>query len=49
MYNEQSPEELPPFEEIKSEIILSLEQQKQQEAMNQLAQKLLSDADIEYL
>jgi parvulin-like peptidyl-prolyl isomerase len=49
MYSEQSSEELPAFEEIKSQIILSLEQQKQQEAINQLAQNLLVDADIEYL
>ncbi|HKL23375.1 MAG TPA: SurA N-terminal domain-containing protein [Candidatus Nanoarchaeia archaeon] len=49
MYSQQSTEDLPSFEEVKSQIILSLEQQKQQEAISQLAQKLLSNADIEYV
>ena len=48
-YKQQSPEEeFPPFEQLKSEIIALLEQQKQQEAASLLIEELKEKADIEY-
>ena len=48
-YKQQSPEaELPPFEQLKSEIMALLEQQKQQEATSLLIEELKEKADIEY-
>lgn len=48
-YKQQSPEaELPPFEQLKSQILALLEQQKQQEATSLLIEELKEKADIEY-
>ena len=48
-YKQESPEaELPPFEQLKSEIMALLEQQKQQEATSLLVEELKEKADIEY-
>lgn len=48
-YKQESPEaELPPFEQLKSEIMALLEQQKQQEATSLLIEELKEKADIEY-
>ena len=48
-YKQESPEaELPPFEQLKSEIMALLEQQKQQEATSLLIEELNEKADIEY-
>ena len=48
-YKQESPEaELPPFEQLKSEIMALLEQQKQQEAASLLIEELKEKADIEY-
>ncbi len=49
MNKEQSPEEIPPYEESKSQIISLLEQQKQQELISSLIQELRANAEIEYL
>ncbi len=50
MYKEQAPEEeLLPFEEVEQEIIMMLQQDKQQEAVNNLVHQLRLDADIEYV
>lgn len=43
---EQEP---PPFEEIESEIIMHLEQEKQQEVMFDLIDELMAEADVEYM
>lgn len=48
MYKEQSAEEVPPYEELKDQIIATLQQQKQQQAINALIQELRLDANIEY-
>jgi len=45
---QQSEEELPPYEEVESQIINYLQQQKQEEAIKSLVQELRKDADIEY-
>jgi len=42
-------QEPPPFEEIKSEIIMHLGKEKQQEAMFLLIEELIAEADIEYM
>jgi parvulin-like peptidyl-prolyl isomerase len=48
-YKQESPEaELPPFEQLKSEIMALLEQQKQQEATSLLIEELKEKADIKY-
>lgn len=48
-YKQQYPEaELPPFEQLKSEIMALLEQQKQQEATSLLIEELKEKADIKY-
>jgi len=48
-YKQESPEtELPPFEQLKSEIMALLEQQKRQEAISLLIEELKEKADIEY-
>lgn len=48
-YKQESPEaELPPFEQLKSEIMALLEQQKRQEATSLLIEELKEKADIEY-
>ncbi|MCK4843985.1 MAG: SurA N-terminal domain-containing protein [Dehalococcoidia bacterium] len=48
-YKQQSPEaELPPFEQLKSEIMALLEQEKRQEATSLLIEELKEKADIEY-
>jgi len=48
-YKQQSPEaELPPFEQLKSEIMAFLEQEKRQEATSLLIEELKEKADIEY-
>ncbi len=50
MYKAQSPEEeeLPSYEELEPQIMMTLEQQKQQEATNVFIQELLESAVIEY-
>jgi hypothetical protein len=48
MYKQQSSEEIPSYEELQPQIIATLEQQKQQEVVNSLVQKLKADADIKY-
>ena len=48
-YKQESPEaELPPFEQLKSEIMALLEQEKRQEAISLLIEELKEKADIEY-
>lgn len=48
-YKQESPEaELLPFEQLKSQIMALLEQQKQQEATSLLIEELKEKADIEY-
>jgi len=48
-YKQESPEaEHPPFEQLKSQIMALLEQQKQQEATSLLIEELKEKADIEY-
>lgn len=47
-YKQQYPEEeLPPFEEVEPQIVMQLEQQKQQEAMGPFIEELREKADIE--
>ncbi len=46
---QEGAEELPPLEEIESQIIASLKQQKQQQAINALIQELRAESEIEYL
>lgn len=48
MYKLESPEEVPPYEELEPQIVMTLEQQKQQEAINVFIQELLTTAVIEY-
>ncbi|MFW5865616.1 MAG: SurA N-terminal domain-containing protein, partial [Nanoarchaeota archaeon] len=49
MYASQSPEEeVPSYEEMEEQIVANLEQQKRQEAIENLIQDFKSDADIEY-
>ncbi len=47
-YEQQSSEEIPPYEDLKSQIIDYLKQQKQNEAINTLVQDLREEADIQY-
>ena len=48
-YKQQSPEaEHPPFEQLKSQIMALLEQQKRQEATSLLIEELKEKADIKY-
>jgi len=48
-YKQQSPEaEHPPFEQLKSQIIALLEQEKRQEATSLLIEELKEKADIKY-
>lgn len=46
---QQDTEEVAPYEELKPQIIASLEQQKRQQAINALIQQLRNEAEIEYL
>ncbi len=47
-YKQQYPEEeLPPFEEVEPQIVMQLEQQKQQEAIGPFIEELIEKADIE--
>ena len=48
IYNQQSEEEIPPYEELESQIINLLQQQKRQEAIDSIVQELREDAIIEY-
>lgn len=48
MYVQQSAEEVPSYEELESQIIMQLQQQKQQEAINSLLEDLKSNSEIEY-
>ncbi len=48
IYTEQSSEEVPPYDELESQIFLQLEQQKQQEFLNVFIQSLMDNATIEY-
>jgi parvulin-like peptidyl-prolyl isomerase len=48
-YKAQSPEELLPFEEVEPQIVSTLQQQKQQEAIGSLVEELRLNSDIEYL
>ena len=47
-YSQQSPEELPPYEELEEQIIMTIQQQKLQEAVQVHIQELRADADIQY-
>ncbi len=47
-YKQENPD-IPPFEDVKEDIISSLEQQKRQEAINSLIENLKEDADIQYI
>jgi parvulin-like peptidyl-prolyl isomerase len=49
MYKSQSPEEVPSYEELEPQIIATLKQEKQQEAIGYLIQELRAGAEIEYL
>ncbi|MFW6233077.1 MAG: SurA N-terminal domain-containing protein [Nanoarchaeota archaeon] len=46
---QSSEEEIPPYEELESQIIATLQQQKQQQATNVLIQELKEKSEIEYL
>jgi len=47
-YKQQHPDqELPPFEEVKPQIVMQLEEQRQQEAMGPFIEELVEKADIE--
>lgn len=47
-YKQQHPEEeLPPFEEVEPQIVMQLEQQRQQEAMGPFIEELIEGAEIE--
>jgi multidrug efflux pump subunit AcrA (membrane-fusion protein) len=48
MYKAQSPEEVPSYEELQPQIITTLEQQKQQEAISIIIQGLRTAANVEY-
>lgn len=48
LYTQQSPEEVLPFEELEEQIITTLQQQKQQEAISSLIGELRSEANVEY-
>lgn len=47
-YSQQSPEELPAYEELEEQIIMTIQQQKQQEAVQAHIQALRAGADIQY-
>jgi transcription-repair coupling factor (superfamily II helicase) len=47
-YKAQSQAEIPSYEEVKSQIVLVIEQEKQQEIINSILQKLRENAQIEY-
>jgi len=47
-YKQQHPEEeLPPFEEVEPQIVMQLEEQRQQEAMGPFIEELVEEADVE--
>jgi multidrug efflux pump subunit AcrA (membrane-fusion protein) len=48
MYKAQSSEEVPSYEELQPQIITTLEQQKQQEAISIIIQGLRATANVEY-
>lgn len=48
MYKSQSAEEVPSYAELQQQIIATLEQQKQQEAINIIIQELRTTANVEY-
>ncbi|MFW5704956.1 MAG: hypothetical protein ACOCXG_03860 [Nanoarchaeota archaeon] len=48
MYKQQSPEEVPSYEELQPQIIATLEQEKQQEATSIIVQELRTTANVEY-
>jgi parvulin-like peptidyl-prolyl isomerase len=48
IYQQQSEQEVPPYEDLESQIKDYLRQQKQQEAINALVQELREDADIKH-
>jgi multidrug efflux pump subunit AcrA (membrane-fusion protein) len=48
VYKAQSPEEVPSYEELQPQIIATLEQQKQQEAISIIIQGLRTSANVEY-
>ncbi|MFW6282815.1 MAG: hypothetical protein ACOC1P_02065 [Minisyncoccales bacterium] len=47
VYEEQSTEEVPSFEELEPQIVLQLQQQKQQEYLNEFIQQLMDESDVE--
>jgi peptidyl-prolyl cis-trans isomerase SurA len=47
-YKAESTGDVPPYEEIESQIIATLQQQKQQQAMSQIVEELKESAAIEY-
>jgi len=46
---QQSPEEIDSYEKLEPQIIATLEQQKEQQAINSLVQSLRAEAEIKYL
>ena len=48
MYKQQSSEEVPPYEQVEPQIAAAVQQQKQQEAIDELVKELREDAEIEY-
>jgi peptidyl-prolyl cis-trans isomerase SurA len=48
-YKQQSQEELPAYEELKPQIVASLEQQKEQQMQNAIIEELKADANIKYM
>jgi parvulin-like peptidyl-prolyl isomerase len=47
-YKAQSQGEIPSYEEVKSQIVIAIEQEKQQEILASILQKLRENAQIEY-
>ncbi len=47
-YSQQSEEEMPSYEEVEPQIIQFLEQEKQQEEIGKLVERLKSEADVIY-
>ncbi len=47
-YKQQAPEEVPAYEQLKPQIVVTLQQQKQQDAITNLITGLKESAEIEY-
>ena len=46
VFEEQNPSQAPPLEDVREQIVMSLEQQKEQEILNSLLERLRSEAAI---